>query len=240
MSLGENIANLRKKNNLSQEQLANLLSITRQAISKYETNQAEPDIKTLSELCRIFNVSYDELIDGKRKEENKVNTNCIIDKTFVEYIVEALLSIITLILLIIPMGSISYSVAGIEAVHSFNFYGLMAGEVSGGNLGLVLGFGVAAFITDIFIMAYSITMIVLKIIHMDVKILSNRWMLTGLIWLLFISFIFTLIFLFLCAQGTTFEVKPAGIILLIVSLVQVVLDLAINPLWGKRKNCNSK
>lgn len=64
MNLGENIRNLRKEKNLSQEQLAQMLNVSRQAISKWESNKAYPDIDNLILLKNIFNVSLDDLVEG--------------------------------------------------------------------------------------------------------------------------------------------------------------------------------
>ena len=62
MSLGEKIKKLRKENNLSQEQLAEKLNVSRQAISKWEANKAYPDIENLILLRKIFDVTLDDLI----------------------------------------------------------------------------------------------------------------------------------------------------------------------------------
>lgn len=61
MSLGEKIANLRKKNNFSQEDLAERVGVTRQTISKWELNETSPDIVQAKTLSKIFNISLDEL-----------------------------------------------------------------------------------------------------------------------------------------------------------------------------------
>lgn len=61
MSLGEKIANLRKKNNFSQEDLAERVGVTRQTISKWELNETAPDIMQAKTLSKIFNISLDEL-----------------------------------------------------------------------------------------------------------------------------------------------------------------------------------
>lgn len=61
MDLGKKILALRKKENLSQEQLAEKMSVTRQTISKWELNETTPDIKQAKELSKIFNISLDEL-----------------------------------------------------------------------------------------------------------------------------------------------------------------------------------
>ena len=61
ISLGEKIANLRKKNNFSQEDLAERVGVTRQTISKWELNETSPDIMQAKTLSKIFNISLDEL-----------------------------------------------------------------------------------------------------------------------------------------------------------------------------------
>ena len=59
--LGNNIMRLRKEHDLTQEQLANGLGITYQAVSKWETGVSRPDISMLPLLADVFEVSIDEL-----------------------------------------------------------------------------------------------------------------------------------------------------------------------------------
>ena len=73
MSLGEKIKKLRKENNLSQEQLAEKLNVSRQAISKWEANKAYPDIENLILLRKIFDVTLDDLII----DENNIKSEYI-------------------------------------------------------------------------------------------------------------------------------------------------------------------
>lgn len=73
MNLENNIVNLRKKNNLSQEELAELIGVTRQTISNWELGETSPDIKQAKSLSKVFNVSLDELTD------NDIN-NILIEK----------------------------------------------------------------------------------------------------------------------------------------------------------------
>lgn len=61
---------LRKKHNLSQEELAEKLGVSRQAVSKWERSEASPDTDNLIALAKIYDLSLDELIYGE-KEENK-------------------------------------------------------------------------------------------------------------------------------------------------------------------------
>ena len=65
MNLSEKIMMLRKKEGWSQEELANHLQISRQAVSKWETNQSEPSMKNLIELAELFQISLSELTDTK-------------------------------------------------------------------------------------------------------------------------------------------------------------------------------
>lgn len=64
MDLGNRIANLRKKNNLSQEELADKIGVTRQTISKWELNNTTPDIVQAKKISEVFSISLDELTDN--------------------------------------------------------------------------------------------------------------------------------------------------------------------------------
>ena len=54
MEIGNKILELRKKNNLSQEALAEKIGVTRQTISKWELGETSPDIKQAKELSKVF------------------------------------------------------------------------------------------------------------------------------------------------------------------------------------------
>ncbi len=64
MNIGKNILKLRKKQALSQEQLAEKVGVTRQTISNWELEESSPDIKQAKELSKIFNVSLDQLVNN--------------------------------------------------------------------------------------------------------------------------------------------------------------------------------
>ena len=76
--IGAYIKELRIKNNLSQGQLAEKLSVTNQAISKWENGRGLPDIEMLKQLSSIFNVKIDEIIQGEHISKEKKNTPLII------------------------------------------------------------------------------------------------------------------------------------------------------------------
>ncbi len=62
MTLGEKIQQLRKVSGLSQEQLAEMVGVSRQAISKWETDQSSPEIEKVLLLSKAFSISTDELL----------------------------------------------------------------------------------------------------------------------------------------------------------------------------------
>ena len=63
MQFYEKLSKLRKANNLSQEQLAEKLNVTRQAVSKWESGESYPDMAKIIQLCKILNCSLNELMD---------------------------------------------------------------------------------------------------------------------------------------------------------------------------------
>lgn len=65
MNIGEKIFELRKEKNLSQEEVAEKLNVTRQTVSKWETNQSTPDLDKIMPLCELFGISTEELLTGK-------------------------------------------------------------------------------------------------------------------------------------------------------------------------------
>lgn len=84
MNLGNKIIKLRKKEKLSQEQLADKLGITRQTISNWELNITKPDITQVKKLSEVFNVSIDDLLDNNLRDiiEKKIsNTEKLTNKT---------------------------------------------------------------------------------------------------------------------------------------------------------------
>ena len=65
MDLGKKLYEKRKSKNLSQEEVAEKLNVTRQTISKWETNQSMPDFDKIVPLCTLYEMSTEELLLGK-------------------------------------------------------------------------------------------------------------------------------------------------------------------------------
>ena len=62
MTLGENLQRLRKAKGMSQDEVAEKLFVTRQSVSKWETNKAEPGVENLKALAKLYGVSVDVLL----------------------------------------------------------------------------------------------------------------------------------------------------------------------------------
>ena len=86
MTLGEKINKLRKENNLTQEQLADILHVSRQSISKWESDTAYPETDKIIEIGKFFGCSMDYLLNDDHtenkpaEEEKSGNFNTVLTK----------------------------------------------------------------------------------------------------------------------------------------------------------------
>ncbi len=86
MNFATNLQKLRKKENMSQESLAERLDVTRQSVSKWESGATYPEMDKLIAICKIFNVDMDTLVNGdvsnneKKEKETNINTKDLLDK----------------------------------------------------------------------------------------------------------------------------------------------------------------
>mgnify|MGYP001050660792 CR=1 FL=1 len=69
MCFGDNLRTIRKEKGISQEDLAGLLNVSRQAISKWEQNNGYPEMEKVIQLAEALNISLDYLILGRREEK---------------------------------------------------------------------------------------------------------------------------------------------------------------------------
>ena len=73
MTTGEKIAVLRKKKNLTQEQLSEILKVSRQSVSRWEMDAAFPETEKLIKLSKLFDCSIDYLLNEELQDEAKVD-----------------------------------------------------------------------------------------------------------------------------------------------------------------------
>ena len=101
MNIGKKIIEIRKKNNLSQEDLAKMFFVTRQTISSWECGKSYPDIETIIKISDKFNVSLDKLLKGDTKMVKKIDKKVRLNKYLI-------ITLIILIIISIPLGIYGY------------------------------------------------------------------------------------------------------------------------------------
>ena len=81
-SIGETIASLRKQKGMTQNELAEKMNVTDKAVSKWERDLSCPDINTISKLADILDVSVEELLKAKKKEDSNTKMKDLINLIF--------------------------------------------------------------------------------------------------------------------------------------------------------------
>ena len=127
MSFGENLINLRRQKGWSQDDLANNLNISRQAISKWENNTSKPDVDNIEKISKIFSVKIDELLNNElpndkavaldvKKEEKKEKTITIVKLMIIAVIILYAISVIY------KFASVLVIVNGVQKYANLNNY----------------------------------------------------------------------------------------------------------------------
>ena len=114
MDFGEQIKSIRKKENLTQEQFAIKLNVSRQAVSNWENNKNLPDIGMLILISNVFQISLDQLIKGDNHMNNMISS-----------VIGGVLLLIGVMLLVIKGMSVEYIDA--EGILHENFFLLPLG-----------------------------------------------------------------------------------------------------------------
>ena len=115
MSFGENLINLRKQKGWSQDDLANNLNLSRQAISKWENDTSKPDIDNIEKISKVFSVTIDDLLNNDvvkdkavtlnvKKQEKKEKTitivKCMIIAVIILYIINVIFKFASLLIIV--------------------------------------------------------------------------------------------------------------------------------------------
>ena len=114
MEFGEKLQELRKSKDMTQEELAEALFVSRTAISKWESGRGYPNIESLKDISKFFSVSIDDLLSGDKlitiaQMENKKNIRSVFDLIFGITDIMAI-ALILLPLYPKPVGEFIYSV----------------------------------------------------------------------------------------------------------------------------------
>lgn len=91
VEVGNKIAKLRKEFKLSQEELADQLYITRQALSKWENGTSIPSIDSLLELCKIFSISFEEML-CLQEENSEIDPDNLFTGHNRSYVIDQIIS----------------------------------------------------------------------------------------------------------------------------------------------------
>ena len=99
MNLGERLLNLRKAKHLSQEEVADKLNVTRQTVSKWETDQSTPDFDKIAPLCKLYGITADELLTGEKtqidiEESLTSSNNEVNNQNIIYYLATSIIALI--------------------------------------------------------------------------------------------------------------------------------------------------
>ena len=83
MNLADNLKKIRKENNLSQEQLAEKLNVSRQSVSKWESGISYPEMDKVIQICNIFNININELMNENIAEVKESNESQMINNKYI-------------------------------------------------------------------------------------------------------------------------------------------------------------
>ena len=205
MSIGNNIYKLRTAKNLSQGDLADQLDVSRQSVSKWETDAAVPDLDKLMKLCDEFGVSLDEIAGRKTNFEETKNINTSKEKTssaqkiigYILFTFSLLLGVVLLIfghnpgdyIILLPVA-LSIMVCGLLCLFAGNkaFYWCMWAIFAPITVltPQLVGFPVLSVLTIILIIVFVIMFFVANAVFKDtiVKIRRKKTILLILAWLI--------------------------------------------------------
>lgn len=165
MKFNEKLQKLRKENKMSQEQLADLLDVSRQAVSKWESGTTYPEMDKLLMLCKIFKCTLDELtnddildITVEEKEEN-AKKNWI--NVLLDYLNKTIhmikdMSFHDILSMILKMFIVFLFLAAL----CIPVYGLY---ILGSSIFLILGEGVGKILSDLWLFLLIISYVILAV-----------------------------------------------------------------------------
>ena len=102
MEFNEKLQHLRKEKNLTQEELADLLFVSRAAVSKWESGRGYPSIDSIKDISKLFSVSIDELLSGEKLLSLAENENKFVAKKIYDIIFGAV-DLFSFVLFVLPL-----------------------------------------------------------------------------------------------------------------------------------------
>lgn len=214
MNVGIKIKELRKKSNMTQEDLASKLFVTRNAVSKWETNKGLPNIDNLKELSNIFNVSIDLFIN-----EEEIIDMVLDNKKRLEYYTDIVISIGLLLTyslngILIPYISFSLDYFGDPVVNYIImplFYILL---------------GITAQLRMMkpkFVVVTSVIALTPIYVMYDILLPTKILGVLGLIYLVIFLFVYFIMRVVIEKLINTFELSKLNKVFVVISLLTIVI-----------------
>ncbi len=212
MSLGTRLIELRKSKHLSQEEVAYKLNVTRQTISKWETDSSTPDFDKIIPLCELFEISPDELLTGNKKnikeETEKIEDNITIDEKKKKR-TEGLVISILLYFLSIAWIMISIPVLKINPIVGTAIFILICGVAT-----CIIVYSNIVYRKEkteqeekqnkLYKQIESILSMITLIIYLAVSFTTMAWHITWFIWLIY-ALVMEIIKLLISLKGDDYE-----------------------------------
>ena len=186
--LGEKLLDLRKSKGLSQEEVADKLGVTRQTVSKWETDQSTPDFDKIAPLCKLYDISADELLTGviiekEEKEEVELSNNSnkrifgICLGIFLYFVAVAWIMTSIPVLMINPVLAsaifiLIIGIATITIIYYCSLYKKRRKEKLVEN-------------NTVEKQVIHITSIIFTIIYLYVSFVTGKWAITWIIWIIY-------------------------------------------------------
>lgn len=157
MTIGDKILNMRKARGWSQEELAERVGVTRQAVSRWESNSAKPDAEKIVDICDLFGVSADYLLRDKYAGEGELegDTETVPTParvpTVTAFQILGILMIISAILIFCALGIMSAVDPWLYSVDGVDYRGI-PGYIMANHLWWLVNLDVAIFLSGILLL----------------------------------------------------------------------------------------
>ena len=193
MTLGERLTLLRKEMNLSQEEVAEKLNVTRQTVSKWELDQSTPDFDKIIPICKLYNISSEELLTGRKADANNTDQeyNLMTDQEINKKTAKAICESVALFFI---------AIVWIIIASSFSF---IKEEIMVGIFLLIVGAGVINIIYKVSSLPEKksteikkakrkqthkydeILAVLFTIIYLAVSFITGAWHITWILWIVY-------------------------------------------------------
>lgn len=155
MTVGDKIQNMRKARGWSQEDLADRVGVTRQAISRWESNTAKPDADKIISICDLFGVSADYLLrdkySGEGDLEGQQEPTIIRSPTVTAMQILGILLIISSVLVICAMGIMSAIEPHIYSLNGVDYRGIL-GYIMGNRLWWMVNLDICLLVAGVILL----------------------------------------------------------------------------------------